>query len=307
MDKKIHTDNSEIFETEDIDEVSEITETEDIDETEPEETDQTDVLETDEVPAKKRFWRKDNILKIIVAVFAVLIICEYTFFGVFFQTNKAKYEKAKQETQQEESSTEEKKVNIVTEEPLPTTNINDDSENEEEIERYQQEIEDIQISKDQVLKENLMLEENRTKVGELNGKIVLLTMQNKTLSEHLKELGGELNVGISSGSFIHAFRLLLAIKEGTLRGKLSNEERQKLFSLFDLIYWNYVSRLLERAPTLTKHDLEICCFLKFGLSHEELSCIFHTTSDSVTRAKGRLKGRLGISPQDDLDLFLKEF
>ena len=174
-------------------------------------------------------------------------------------------------------------------------------ENEEEIERYQQEIEDIQISKDQVLKENL------TKVGELNGKIVLLTMQNKTLSEHLKELGGELNVGISSGSFIHAFRLLLAIKEGTLRGKLSNEERQKLFSLFDLIYWNYVSRLLERAPTLTKHDLEICCFLKFGLSHEELSCIFHTTSDSVTRAKGRLKGRLGISPQDDLDLFLKEF
>lgn len=62
-------------------------------------------------------------------------------------------------------------------------------ENEEEIERYQQEIEDIQISKDQVLKENLVLEENRTKVGELNGKIVLLTMQNKTLSEHLKALG----------------------------------------------------------------------------------------------------------------------
>lgn len=180
-------------------------------------------------------------------------------------------------------------------------------ENEEEIERYQQEIEDIQISKDQVLKENLMLEENRTKVGELNGKIILLTMQNKTLSEHLKELGGELNVGTSSSSFIHAFRLLLAIKEGTLRGKLSNEERQKLFSLFDLMYWNYVTRLLERAPTLTKHDLEICCFLKFGLTHEELSCIFHTTSDSVTGAKGRLKGRLGVSPQDDLDTFLKEF
>ena len=180
-------------------------------------------------------------------------------------------------------------------------------ENEEEIERYQQEIEDIQISKDQVLKENLMLEENRTKVGELNGKIILLTMQNKTLSEHLKELGGELNVGTSSSSLIHAFRLLLAIKEGTLRGKLSNEERQKLFSLFDLMYWNYVTRLLERAPTLTKHDLEICCFLKFGLTHEELSCIFHTTSDSVTRAKGRLKGRLGVSPQDDLDTFLKEF
>ena len=180
-------------------------------------------------------------------------------------------------------------------------------DNEGEIVRYQQEIEEIQISKDQVLKENLILEENRTNVGGLNGKIVLLTMQNKALSEQLKGLGGELNVSVTSELYMPAFRLLLAIKEGTLRGKLSNDERQKLFSLFDLIYWNYVSRLLEKAPTLTKHDLEICCFLKFGLTHEELSCIFHTTSDSVTRAKGRLKGRLGISPQDDLESFLRGF
>ncbi len=71
-------------------------------------------------------------------------------------------------------------------------------ENEEEIERYQQEIEDIQISKDQVLKENLVLEENRTKVGELNGKIVLLTMQNKNFVGTSERTGGELNVGISS-------------------------------------------------------------------------------------------------------------
>lgn len=179
--------------------------------------------------------------------------------------------------------------------------------NEEEIKRYQQEIEEIQISKDKVLKENLMLEESKTKVGALNGKIVLLSMQNKTLSEQLKELGGDLNVGRSSELYIPAFRLLLAIKEGTLRGKLSNDERQKLFNLFDLIYSNYVSRLLEIAPVLTKHDLEICCLLKFGLTHEELSRIFQTTSDSVTKAKGRLKGRLGISPQEDLDVFLRNF
>lgn len=174
-------------------------------------------------------------------------------------------------------------------------------DNEEEIKRYQQEAEEIQISKDQVL------EENRSKVGELNGKIVLLAMQNKKLSGLLKELGGELAVGASSEQYISAFRLLLAIKEGTLRGKLSNEEREKLFSLFDLLYSNYVSRLLELCPSLTRHDLEICCFLKFGLTHEELSRIFQTSPDSVTKAKGRLKGRLGVSPQEDLVLYLSEF
>ncbi|WP_370539977.1 hypothetical protein [Bacteroides sp. GM023] len=174
-------------------------------------------------------------------------------------------------------------------------------DNEEEIDRYQQEVEEIQKLKD------LLQEENRSKVGELNGKIVLLAMQNKNLSGLLKELGGELAVGASSEQYISAFRLLLAIKEGTLRGKLSNEEREKLFSLFDLLYSNYVSRLLELCPSLTRHDLEICCFLKFGLTHEELSRIFQTSPDSVTKAKGRLKGRLGVSPQEDLVLYLSEF
>lgn len=64
---------------------------------------------------------------------------------------------------------------------------------------------------------------------------------------------------------------------------------------------------LTKAPLLTKHDLEICCFLKFGLTNEELARIFQTSSDSVTKAKGRLKGRLGISPQEDLNVFLRDF
>ena len=170
-----------------------------------------------------------------------------------------------------------------------------------------QEMEEIQELKDQVLEENRILEENRMKVGELNGKIVLLSMQNKTLSGLLKELGGELTVGPSSEQYISAFRLLLAIKEGTLRGKLSDGERYKLFSLFDLLYANYVTRLLDKAPLLTKRDLEICCFLKFGLTNEELARIFQTSSDSVTKAKGRLKGRLGISSQEDLNAFLRDF
>lgn len=179
--------------------------------------------------------------------------------------------------------------------------------NEEEIKRYQHEMEEIQKSKDLVLKENRMLEESRTKVGELNGKIILLTMQNKNLSGQLNELGGELSICETSERYISGFRLLMAIKEGTLRGKLSSREREKLFSLFDLLYDNYISRLLNQTPSLTKHDLEICCFVKFGLNNEELSRIFQTTTDSVTKAKGRLKGRLGIPPQDDLGAYLRDF
>ena len=80
----------------------------------------------------------------------------------------------------------------------------------------------------------------------------------------MKELGGELTVGPSSEQYISAFRLLLAIKEGTLRGKLSDGERYKLFSLFDLFYADYVTRLLDKAPLLTKRDLESVASLNLG-------------------------------------------
>lgn len=79
------------------------------------------------------------------------------------------------------------------------------------------------------------------------------------------------------------------------------------WNLFRIRLCIYVTRLLDKAPLLTKHDLEICCFLKFGLTNEELARIFQTSSDSVTKAKGRLKDRLGISSQEDLNAFLRDF
>lgn len=173
--------------------------------------------------------------------------------------------------------------------------------NEEEIARYQREIKEIFDSN------KLQFEQNRNKIGELNGKIMILSTQNKTLSERLNKLGGEASLTVTSGHYMSTFRLLLAIKEGCYKEKISNEDRERLLELFDFLYLNYVSRLREKCSSLTKHDLEICCLLKMGLTHEELSRVFNTTSDSVTRAKGRLKRRLGISFGDDLECFLRKF
>lgn len=175
-------------------------------------------------------------------------------------------------------------------------------DNKELIDQYQHEIVAIKKDKDDTV------EDNHNKIGELNGKIMLLTAQNKNLSKHLKELGGEaLKSDPISANHMAAFRFLLAFKCGVIKEKLSNEDWDKLFNLFDFFYSNFVNRLQTEYPILTKHDLEICCLLKSGFTHEELSRIFITTSDSVTKAKGRLKRRLGMSAQDDLEFFLRNY
>ena len=44
-----------------------------------------------------------------------------------------------------------------------------------------------------------------------------------------------------------------------------------------------------------------------GIEHEVLGSIFLTETDSVTKAKRRMKKRLNLSASDDLDVFLLKY
>ena len=92
-----------------------------------------------------------------------------------------------------------------------------------------------------------------------------------------------------------------------MKGELSRPDWECLFDLFNYLYSDMLIRLQEEYPTLTKHDLEICCLLKFGFTNDALKRVFFTTSDSITKAKGRLKKRLNISAQEDLDHFIRKY
>lgn len=175
-------------------------------------------------------------------------------------------------------------------------------ENREEIALYQEEL----INYQELQSES---EDYRTKIGELNGKVLLLQGQNKTLTERLNILGGDVDNSCSpiDARYISTFRMLLSLKSGAFKGELSHPDWECLFDLFNHLYSDMLVRLQEEYPALTKHDLEICCLLKFGFSNDALKRVFFTTSDSITKAKGRLKKRLNISAQEDLDHFIRNY
>lgn len=152
-------------------------------------------------------------------------------------------------------------------------------------------------------------EDHRTKIGELNGKVIILSMQNKELNDRLNKLRGEVPAGIDRNDSIYvaAFRSLLALKNESFRGELSRTDWEHLFELLDYLYAGFVNRLRDKYPALTRHDIEICCLLKFQFSNDELSRVFLTASESVTKAKGRLKKRLNMPPLGDLDEFIQNF
>lgn len=176
------------------------------------------------------------------------------------------------------------------------------SENESDIRKLEKEIEEYQ-------KEYSKAEEsNKSRISELTGEMTLLVKQNRKLVIRLEEIKKGITINTKEdpelAGYIVALRtlFLLRAKEKKVPAKWT-----VLYPLFDFLYGGFVSRLRKNYEDLTKHDLEICILLKFGFTNEELSSVFHTTLDAVSKAKGRLKKRLKLSVEDDLDVFIRNY
>ncbi len=185
------------------------------------------------------------------------------------------------------------------------------SSNEEKMAGYRFEINRYRLSQ-------LESDEFRQKVTELNGRLLTLSAHNQALQEQLNQLGAKeeseespllvirSSNPLSEDSREESFRLMLSLKKGAKR-ELTPEEWSQLSDLVNFLYDDFLTRLHEVHPALTAHDLRICCLLKISLSHEDIARIFSTTTDSLTRAKGRLKKRLNSSEYLNLDGFVSNF
>lgn len=183
-------------------------------------------------------------------------------------------------------------------------------QNATEIEMYQEQILNYRNLQKETLKDY------RNQIGELQGKVSVLEDQNKTLSIHLVEKKG--NIPDSDDNDLYAIymqglRILLMLRKkedmdnNPDKKQLLDGDWDKLFHLSNALHNDFIMRIKKEFPNLTKHDLEICCLLRFGITHDVLGLAFLTTSESVTKAKGRLKKRLNLSTSDDLDDFLRKY
>ncbi|CAH0168679.1 MULTISPECIES: LuxR C-terminal-related transcriptional regulator [unclassified Pedobacter] len=68
----------------------------------------------------------------------------------------------------------------------------------------------------------------------------------------------------------------------------------------------FFERLQEKAnPTLTRLDLKYCSYMLMGLTNKEVSIRLGIEPKSVRMSRYRIKQKLGLSKEDDLNLFLQ--
>lgn len=73
---------------------------------------------------------------------------------------------------------------------------------------------------------------------------------------------------------------------------LNESQLKEIRELADNVFQNFSFRLLHEIPTLSEHEILLCCLIKLRFSIIEISTFFNIASTSVSRSKLRIKNKI---------------
>ncbi len=93
---------------------------------------------------------------------------------------------------------------------------------------------------------------------------------------------------------------------------LNNTELSDICQVTDNIFHNFTQRLSKEIPSLSEHEIILCCLIKLRFSITEISVFLNIAPTSVSRSKLRIKTKIyselgEFSKEKSLDIWLWEY
>jgi tetratricopeptide (TPR) repeat protein len=132
--------------------------------------------------------------------------------------------------------------------------------------------------------------------------VTFLLIRHKSLKEKLKEeeAKNQLEIALKKNKvYLAALALSEQITANTLNFDLKENDWDAFMELIDLVYRDFTKCLMEKYPTLTKSDLQICCLTKQGFSNQVIAIIMNMQASSYARRKSRIKQEKMNGLEDD--------
>ena len=132
--------------------------------------------------------------------------------------------------------------------------------------------------------------------------LTLLLLRQKTLKNKLmdEESQRQFETALKKNKvFVTALALTEQITVSTVDFNLEESEWNDYLELIDLVYSDFTKKLLERYPTLTKADLQICSLTRQGFSNQVISIMMNLQTNSYARRKYRIKQEKMNGAEDD--------
>lgn len=115
---------------------------------------------------------------------------------------------------------------------------------------------------------------------------------------------------IKNTSFTSNYHIQILMNEillGFKNGNIDNEKINLLKKLINTQNRSFMIELKEQYPKLTKTDIEVCSYIKSGLSRKEIAKIRDTSLEAVKSTRFRLKKKLNLRKEEGLDRYLQNF
>ena len=90
-----------------------------------------------------------------------------------------------------------------------------------------------------------------------------------------------------------------------LRRQSAEDKNWEVFkSYFSEVHNNFDQNLKSIAQDVTENDIRLASFLRMNLTTKEIASLINVLPDSVLKSKYRLKKKLGLSKEQDLNIYL---
>jgi len=82
---------------------------------------------------------------------------------------------------------------------------------------------------------------------------------------------------------------------------LTEEDWGKFKELFEQVHKGFIIRLRERLPDLTQAEVRLICLTKLALGTKQMANILGVSSDTVKKTRHRLRKKLCLSENEDIE------
>ena len=161
--------------------------------------------------------------------------------------------------------------------------------------------------KKRIEKEKLKYEKQRIAYElEIKSKELLAeTLNNISISSLKESIYEELKPILPEMPKPHQSRLLKLAK--TLKQNNYSKNLQEFNLRFTQVYDDFYKKLLEKAPNLTKGELNVCALIRLNFSSKEIALLTNRTVGTVENIRISIRKKLNLSPEVNLQQELFQF
>ncbi|CAM1359055.1 tetratricopeptide repeat protein [Tenacibaculum xiamenense] len=87
--------------------------------------------------------------------------------------------------------------------------------------------------------------------------------------------------------------------------KLEDSKILVLRKNIETLNYEFLKKIKELHPNLTKTDIEVCSFIKIGFSRTEIATLRQTSIEAIKSTRYRLKKKLNLTANDSLDDYIR--